>query len=1198
MQLTITLFGSIEITEEDGTAIALPTRKSEALLAYLVAHQGEPVSRESLSDLLWPYSGPDQARASLRQEISVLRKALGPHHSDVIFTQGDRLGVSKSQLSVDLWRFQRWTAANDTGQDTALALYRGPFLNTFRIGSQPFSDWVWVTRQALESQALQHGAAALQHAIDCNETEKIHAIAQHLCRISPTYEPAHHALIRCYIAQNDAHLAQRQLQLCQTVLKSQLDADLSPQTQALVAQIDALQHPKPHAETPTPHAFQQRRSVTVLSIVLNLNISDPEDYDTAARDFGQLAQRLIAIKGGTMLQVYNDRILAVFGYPVTYDDHTDSAILAAFDVLGAVKTAPWGPATCQIGLAHGLALASTKDGPNGPCYDVSGPVVRHAETLAQTAPPGQVLVDSAMRVMPSSGIALVSPDDPSGPLRATLRTADVGQTDQTTLFTKPNHPTVGRDHTTAQARAGLAHAISGTGAAIGITGQPGEGKSRLVQDVADTAQAQGFHIHLFQGAHFQHQSTLAPVVDHIFRTGAFDARKGEAPRAFLNRWLAQTTPALLPAGGYFASLYSMTETGANKADLATPYAKNLALNYFVDLAQDTSPSAPRLLIFEDMQWFDPTTCDAITRLIDVLDGTHTCALFVARDGQEPAIFTHPSVQRITLTALDADSAETLLRGLVKSTFISKATLANVLNRAEGNPLIIEEFAKALDIRESGSETPVGTAFDMSPVHDTAPIIPPPDRLLPLLLSRIDSIPGAIQVLQHASVFGRHFTLGQVAGLMHPMAMPRALFTELETANIVVAGPHDAENTYAFKHALISEAIYSTIPMRARITLHAAAARVLLNDTSRDHDSEVAHHFEKAELFADAAKHYERAGDKAVHVDASAEAISEYTHALTITQKTPNSKPRMRQELALNHKIAAQFIGLYGIPTSAAQPYYVAAEALSAALDDQDEIVHATWGLWSNHLMVAELSTCLHIAQSLQNNLGDDAPPTSRIIVAYMLGVTQAYRGALDAATTHLQTVSTLSSDAMKQELQIRFGMDIALTADSYLGWVHALNGQADLADAAVQRALRCAHHNKSGLSQVFAHMFSATKCLFLDQIDAANAHATKALAGAEKMQFKQWIAQSRMQLARVADLRGDPNALVMLQDAMDAYLQTGMVLARPYAQVWIAEAMIRRNQNAAALDVLDDLQTFTQTSEERYFDSRARAARDAANNAP
>lgn len=80
-------------------------------------------------------------------------------------------------------------------------------------------------------------------------------------------------------------------------------------------------------------------------------------------------------------------------------------------------------------------------------------------------------------------------------------------------------------------------------------------------------------------------------------------------------------------------------------------------------------------------------------------------------------------------------------------------------------------------------------------------------------------------------------------------------------------------------------------------------------------------------------------------------------------------------------------------------------------------------------------------------------PVAKLIHNYMLGVTHAYRGALPQAAGHLEIVLDLYSDEIKDELQIRFGMDIGLTANSFLGWVYALLGRAQDADLAAARAL-------------------------------------------------------------------------------------------------------------------------------------------------
>lgn len=222
MGFSVRLFGGPLISDDDHGAVQLPTPKSEALLAYLVENSGQPASREFLGDLLWPYSGPDQARASLRQETSVLRKALGPKHGRSIVTHGDRLAFHGAEADIDVWTFRALDAAKSSATEltAALRLYRAPFLDAFRVRSQPFSDWLWATRQELEATALQYGAAALKLWDAERHPDKIAETAQVMCRIDPTHELAHRRLIEHFLARGEVDLAKRQFRNCTDALKT------------------------------------------------------------------------------------------------------------------------------------------------------------------------------------------------------------------------------------------------------------------------------------------------------------------------------------------------------------------------------------------------------------------------------------------------------------------------------------------------------------------------------------------------------------------------------------------------------------------------------------------------------------------------------------------------------------------------------------------------------------------------------------------------------------------------------------------------------------------------------------------------------------------------------------------------------------------------------------------------------------------
>ncbi|MCV6592309.1 MAG: hypothetical protein OIF48_05105 [Silicimonas sp.] len=325
----IELFGGPCVTDGDRGALLLPTRKSEALLAYLVAQDEQPVSCEFLCDLLWPYSGPEQARASLRQKTSVLHKALGPVGGDSIASHGDRLAFQTDAAQVDLWTFR----AVDTGRAdagrlaAALALYKAPFLDAFRVRSQPFSDWVWSTRQELEAMSLSIGTAALTLWDPGRHPEKRAETARHLCRIEPT----HRALIQLYLERGAVELARRQMRECTEALKTHLDAEPAEETRRLAAGIDRDRSQISVADAPSA----QRRDLTVLSIQAEVHSEDPGNFARAADTLTEIARTCAAPRGGSLGQVQNDRLLVAFGYPGAHDRQADIALDVALDVVAA-----------------------------------------------------------------------------------------------------------------------------------------------------------------------------------------------------------------------------------------------------------------------------------------------------------------------------------------------------------------------------------------------------------------------------------------------------------------------------------------------------------------------------------------------------------------------------------------------------------------------------------------------------------------------------------------------------------------------------------------------------------------------------------------------------------------------------------------------------------------------------------------------
>src|SRR5262245_61084115 len=127
--LTIRLLGSFEARLGAGPAVAFPTKKARALLAYLAARPAQAHSRDQVCELLWGARADEQARGSLRRTLSDLRKAVPSANGEWLVSDGDALTLDGRSIDVDVVRFERLAADGGLGAlEQAAELYRGELL--------------------------------------------------------------------------------------------------------------------------------------------------------------------------------------------------------------------------------------------------------------------------------------------------------------------------------------------------------------------------------------------------------------------------------------------------------------------------------------------------------------------------------------------------------------------------------------------------------------------------------------------------------------------------------------------------------------------------------------------------------------------------------------------------------------------------------------------------------------------------------------------------------------------------------------------------------------------------------------------------------------------------------------------------------------------------------------------------------------
>ncbi len=227
----LNLLGGFELRDDAGTLLRLPTRKAQALLAFLALSPGRQHSRDTLAALLWGDVSEPNSRASLRQTLSQIGKSLGRH---AIKAEGRAVALAPGALDVDAVKLQVGYRGNALDELTRTAqLYRGELLAGLAMNEPGFEEWLVPERERLRQQAIGVLARLATVLRETGETEQAIQALLRLLAIDPLDEDGHRTLMRLYAAQGRRAAALRQYQVCVGMLQRELDSPPEPQTRAL-----------------------------------------------------------------------------------------------------------------------------------------------------------------------------------------------------------------------------------------------------------------------------------------------------------------------------------------------------------------------------------------------------------------------------------------------------------------------------------------------------------------------------------------------------------------------------------------------------------------------------------------------------------------------------------------------------------------------------------------------------------------------------------------------------------------------------------------------------------------------------------------------------------------------------------------------------------------------------------------------------
>ena len=249
--LILHLFGGFEARLSAGPPLILPTKKAQGLLAYLALRPGQPHPRDKVAALLWGDKEQEQARHSLRQAISAIRKTLSHASPRCLVLKGDTIALAPSGLEVDAVLFERFVSdGSPSALERATQLYRGEFLEGLDVKEEIFEEWLRTQRERLRELALDASAKLLSHQLKNSLDEAAIQTALRVLGLDPLQEGVHQTLMRLYFKNSRRGAALMQYQRCVEVLQRELGVEPEPETKQLYQDILQRASRTPPVEIP------------------------------------------------------------------------------------------------------------------------------------------------------------------------------------------------------------------------------------------------------------------------------------------------------------------------------------------------------------------------------------------------------------------------------------------------------------------------------------------------------------------------------------------------------------------------------------------------------------------------------------------------------------------------------------------------------------------------------------------------------------------------------------------------------------------------------------------------------------------------------------------------------------------------------------------------------------------------------------
>jgi class 3 adenylate cyclase/tetratricopeptide (TPR) repeat protein len=633
---------------------------------------------------------------------------------------------------------------------------------------------------------------------------------------------------------------------------------------------------------------------------------------------------------GTINQFTGDGVMALFGAPLAHEDHAQRACHAALAIQRALEA--YGESLVEkfgvgfmmrVGLNSGQVVVGSIGDDLRMDYTAVGDTTNLAARMESQARPGTVLVSGDTHRLVRDffefeSLGKIEVKGKKEPQEAfeLIKTGEV-ETRIGASVAKGLTRFVGRKNSMAALLDAFEKVKSGSGQVVGLVGEAGVGKSRLLLEIRNMLPQGEYRYLEGRCLHFGVSMAYLPILD-ILRA-YFDIKEGDQESLLkkkMEKKILDLDEKLKGVLSPFQELLSLKVDDEGFTKLEPKEKRQMTFEAIRDLLIRESQSKTLILAIEDLHWIDKTSEEFIDYLIGWLANTPIMLLLLYRPE-----YTHPwgsksYYTKVGLDQLGTNSSSELVKAILEEGEMAPELRQLILNRAAGNPLFMEEFTHTL--LENGSierkdEKYVlsGKAFD----------IQVPDTIQGIIAARMDRLEENLKrTMQVASVIGRDFAfriLQTITGMREGL---KSYLLNLQGLEFIYEKSLFPELEYIFKHALTQEVAYNSLLLKRRKEIHekiGKAIEELYPERLEEFSEMLAHHYYKSDNSMKAYQYMKASGNKSNRSHSLWEAFRFFKDAINILDRLPETEEDKKEKIEVIALLSIP-MGLLGYPEDSLQ----------------------------------------------------------------------------------------------------------------------------------------------------------------------------------------------------------------------------------------------------------------------------------------